>query len=71
MISLFLYVVSASTNPDKVDCFVPYRINEKWIFFGPCKKRLRERFWKQFLNQADHLVLDQDVFLVGVNGGNS
>jgi len=43
---VFVYVVAASKNPDAVECVVPYRVNDDMIFFGPCKKRLRENFYK-------------------------
>ncbi len=46
---LFLYVVSASDNPERVECRVPWMVDSEQIFFGPCKKRLRERFRREYL----------------------
>ena len=34
MTHVFCYVVAASKNPDKVECAVPYRIDESEVFFG-------------------------------------
>lgn len=71
MTVLFLYVVASSTNPDWVECVVPYRIDEKLIFFGPCKKRLRERLRNQYLKTSAVLQPEEDIFVIGLNGGNS
>lgn len=71
MTRLFLYVVASSKNPDQIECVVPYQINDRLIFFGPCKKRLRERLRNEYLKQADELEPQEDVFIVGVNGSNS
>lgn len=71
MTSLFLYVLAASPDPDHIRCYVPYQVNEKLIFFGACKKRLREQLRKQFLKNSDDVLVDEDLFLVGVNGGNA
>jgi hypothetical protein len=65
-----MYVVTASPDPGNVQCYVPCKVNEKWIFFGPCKKRLRERFRKEFLNGLDDNTVSDDIYIVGVNGAN-
>jgi len=36
-------------NPDRVECCVPTLINHKDIFFGPCKKPLREKMFDNYL----------------------
>ena len=36
------YIVAGSGDPDRIECAVPYRIDDREIFFGPCKKALRE-----------------------------
>lgn len=71
MTVLFLYVVASSNNPDRVECVVPYRIDENLIFFGPCKKRLRERLRNQYLKTSVDLRPEEDIFIVGLNGSNS
>ncbi len=66
MSRVFLYIVSANKNPDHLDeCNVPYEIDSREIFFGPCKIRLRELFNKQ---NSDHNI--EDTYFVGLNGNN-
>jgi hypothetical protein len=67
---LFLYVVSASPNPDNVKCLVPYSISHKEIFFGPCKKRLRKKLRDQYLETSNDVNPNESIFVVGVNGSN-
>ena len=70
MTKLFLYVVSASSNPDDVECLVPYSISHEEIFFGPCKKRLREKLRDQYLETSNDVNPNESIFVVGVNGSN-
>ena len=70
MTKLFLYVVSASHNPDNVECLVPYPISNEEIFFGPCKKPLRRKLRDQYLETSDDVNPDESIFVVGVNGSN-
>lgn len=70
MTKLFLYVVSASHNPDNVECLVPYLISNEEIFFGPCKKLLRRKLRDQYLETSDDVNPDESIFVVGVNGSN-
>jgi len=69
-------VVAASKNPNAVDteeCTVPYKVNDKWIFFGPCKKHLRENFYRLYLSTLHDGEVDvssEDLYVVGVNGSN-
>jgi hypothetical protein len=67
---LFIYIVAASHAPDIVVCVVPYLIDEDLIFFGPCKKRLREWLSHRYLNGVDDAIPEDDIFVVGVNGNN-
>jgi hypothetical protein len=65
------YVVAASRNPDRIDCAVPYRIDDREIFFGPCKKALRERMRIRYLNETTgSSIPPDDVYVVGFSGGN-
>ncbi|AMM40444.1 hypothetical protein HS1_000638 [Candidatus Desulfofervidus auxilii] len=69
---VFAYVVGASNNPDAVECMVPYKVNKDIIFFGPCKKSLREKLYKEYLknsNNGEANVLD-DIYVLGVNASN-
>ena len=70
MTTLFLYVMAASSDPDQVECLVPYRIGREEIFFGPCKKLLRRELRDRHLKASESLSLKEDVFVVGVNGSN-
>jgi hypothetical protein len=73
MTTLFLYVLASSHDPDNVECPVPYQINDKVIFFGPCKKPLREWLRRRYLKAPEDdvsLPSSEDIFVAGVNGSN-
>jgi hypothetical protein len=63
----YLYVVGASSDPNHVTCCVPWEIDSKEIYFGPCKKRLREHLKKTVLGDADEVVPEPDIYVVGFN----
>lgn len=67
---LFLYVLAASSDPDNVECLVPYLVDDEEIFFGPCKRLLRKELRARYLGASDDVHLKEDVFVVGVNGSN-
>ena len=69
-IKVYLYIVKASTDPDKITCRVPYKVDEEFIFFGPCKKKLREEFFKNYLKSEPNgkIVPPEEIYIVGVNG---
>jgi len=71
MTTLFFYIVAATPDPDNVRCPVPFQINDRLIFFGPCKKSLRELLKRRFLKGASEVKLKDDIYLVGVNGANN
>lgn len=71
MTTLFFYSVAASSDPDNVRCPVPFQINGRLIFFGPCKKSLRELLKRRYLKGANEAKLKDDIYLVGVNGANN
>jgi len=63
-----MYVVRTSSDPDKVEGAVPWRVDEKLIFFGPCKKPIRKRLREKFLGQdCSHNRVTEDIFIIGVN----
>ncbi len=73
MTTLFLYVLASSHDPDNVECPVPYQVNDKVIFFGPCKKPLRERLRRRYLKAPEDdvsLPSSEDIFVAGVNGSD-
>lgn len=68
----YAYVVKASKKPDVVKCVVPYKINNDTIFFGPCKKRLRENFYESYLKNLHmgEVNAPEEIYVVGVNASN-
>ena len=69
---VWLYVLAASNHPDRIRCRVPWRVDEHLIYFGPCKKRIRACLRGKYLTSAtSHAVAAEDLFIVGVNGGNA
>ena len=56
----FLYIVAACTDPDHIDCKVPYRISDDILFFGPCKTRFRETIRRELLHARSTLPLSRD-----------
>ncbi len=71
MAKAFLYVVKASPDPDRITCTVPWRVDGKLIFFGPCKKRIREYLRRAHLSPTiESAAVADAVYLVGVNGRN-
>jgi hypothetical protein len=72
MPTVYVYVVAASSDPDRVACTVPWRVDDELIFFGPCKKRIREALRARYLRaDRDQADVTDSVYLVGVNGGNA
>jgi len=69
---VYLYVVTASPNPDFVECVVPFKVGDL-IFFGPCKRRIRKKFYKIMKEEKSDCVdiSDREIYIIGVNGSNS
>jgi hypothetical protein len=64
----YLYVLGASTNPNRVECAVPWRVDDDEIFFGPCKIPLREKLRPELLGpDTDRAVPRDDIYFVGFN----
>ena len=71
MTRVWIYIVSASNDPDNIRCVVPWRVDDDLIFFGPCKKRIREQLRRDYLEKnRPHSLVSDPVYIVGVNGGN-
>jgi hypothetical protein len=66
----FLYIVAATERPDQVTCRVPWEVNEHEVFFGPCKKRLREEL-RQLLGTRDSMAPAAPIWLIGFSPSNS
>jgi hypothetical protein len=69
MTKAFVYVVAAAgPDPDRIACAVPWEVDERLIFFGPCKKRLRDRLREQYLASGQDVAVPQDdLYLVGLS----
>ena len=71
MTQVWIYTVSSSGDPDNVDCVVPLQVDDGLIFFGPCKTRIRERIRDDYLSKdCNHRRVNDDLFIVGINGAN-
>jgi hypothetical protein len=68
MAVVYLYVLGASSDPDRLVCSVPWRVSKSEILFGPCKKKLRERLRPRLLGpQVDRAITKEDIVFVGFN----
>src|SRR2546421_9663939 len=68
MPTVYLYVLGASSNPDRVECAVPWMVDDSEIFFGPCKIPLREALRMQLLGpDRDYAVPNHDIYFIAVN----
>ena len=72
MTRVFLYILGASQNPNNIECSVPFLVNNSEIFFGPCKKRLREKLNEEYLkiSRSEYLLPKDDLYIVGANARN-
>ncbi|MDP2301055.1 MAG: hypothetical protein Q8N03_01360 [Ignavibacteria bacterium] len=64
----FVYILGASSKPDQIKCTVPYEIDDKEIFFGPCKKRLRQKLKSEVDKNGK---FNSETYFIGLNAGNS
>jgi hypothetical protein len=72
MTRVWMYVLDSSKDTDKVRCVVPWLVDEKLIYFGPCKRRLRERLRKEYLTSGHtHCTVSDVLYIVSVNGSNA
>ena len=66
---VYLYILGQKNDRDIVSTPVPYRINEEEIFFGPCKKLIREEIRSLFPSR-EIINLEREnyeIYLVGIN----
>lgn len=72
MTRVWMYVLNASKDPENVRCVVPWMVDENLIYFGPCKRRLRERLRKEYLTGGrTHSTVKDDLYVVSVNGSSA
>jgi len=70
MEKVWIYLLAASSDPNFIKCAVPYKVDNSLIFFGPCKKRMREQFHDELIkNNSNYLQINEQIFIIGVNGG--
>ena len=62
MSKAYIYILAANSDPDKITCSVPIKIDENEIFFGPCKKRLRVKFRKYIGKE-----INDEIYIIGIN----
>lgn len=71
MSRLYLYIVTVSHDPNKISSPVPWQVDSKEIFFGPCKKPIREKLREQYLGpETECAEFSEPTYIVGVNGSN-
>lgn len=72
MARVWMYVLNSSKDPDNVGCVVPWMVDEELIYFGPCKRRLRERLRREYLADGyTYTAVSDDLYIVSVNGSNA
>lgn len=76
MVTVFLYIVSASTACDSVTCSVPWLVDENLIFFGPCKKPLRRKLLEthvpvRSIDSRPVSVEAKDLHVIGLSGASA
>ncbi len=70
---LYLYVLGASSDPDRVGSTVPFEIDDELVFFGPCKIRLREKLYSKYLKGSANGSADvsgEELYIMGVNAAS-
>ena len=68
---VYLYILGSSTHPDYIKCPVPFYVDERAVFFGPCKTELRRQLRDQLLSRdCDDVTPNEELYLVGFNGAS-
>jgi hypothetical protein len=70
---IYMYILGASKSPDQISCPVPKEVNDRIVFFGPCKKRLRDHFYGDYLSENDsgEVLATRSIYLIGINASNA
>jgi hypothetical protein len=68
-----MYILGASKSTDEIPCPVPKEVDDKIVFFGPCKKRLRDHFYGDYLSENDsgEVLATRSIYLIGINASNA
>ena len=69
---ILAYILAASGRTDKIECSVPFKLNENKIFFGSCKRPLRKKFYLGYLKNSESGVESpyEDIYILGFNASN-
>lgn len=68
-IKVFLYTLGKYNKKDYIDTLVPYEIDSQKLFFGPCKKGLRQKIKELYLKDKDYVNLKKrnyEIYIVGL-----
>lgn len=67
---VWTYIVAASKSADEITCGVPFKINEDYIFFGPCMKNYRRSLYEQYLKneKIGRKDIDEHIYFLGISG---
>jgi len=55
---------------EAVSSLVPYKINDKKLFYGPCKKKIREEIKENYLKEKvyiNNVNSNENIYIVGIN----
>ena len=71
---MYIYILGQGNifqgKNDAVSSLVPYKLNNDELFFGPCKKKIREEIKRKYLKEKDYLNLTTsklNIYIVGIN----
>ena len=67
---LYIYILGTSNEWNYIFTPVPYKLSEKELFFGPCKKLVRQDLKKKLLRNSPDFDLQSNsykVYIVGIN----
>lgn len=67
---LYIYILGTSNEWNYICTPVPYKLNEKELFFGPCKKLVRQDLKKKLLRDSPDFDLQSNsykIYIVGIN----
>ena len=67
---VWTYIVAASKSANNLTCGVPYKVNDDFIFFGPCMKNYRKSLYEKYLKneKVEKKNIDDDIYFLGMSG---
>ncbi len=64
---IFLTVEKGCKNHDTIECQVPFRVNDEYIFYGGGNTAFRKDLRKRYLRYDHEAVPETEIYVVGVN----